>query len=261
MRSALALALLFLMLPARAGLFDDDQARQRIEQLRGELSGLSQRVETISSNQLDFANQIEAVRADIAKLRGQIEVVAHELDAAQKRQKDFYVDLDSRMRKLEQPATEAGSATPPADRGAETRDYEAALNLLKASKFKEAGAGFLAFIHAWPDSTLQASATYWGAYAHAQAKDHKHGAELFGKFAAAWPDDERAPNALEGQAASLQAVKDSKAARTVLQTLADKYPASDAGKRARLRLKTPHGGAAEKANARDSGSYAGGKKK
>lgn len=242
MRVALALAALSclgsLALPAQAGLFDDTQARQRIEQLRNEVSTLTQRADTLSGNQLDFSNQMEALRTDIAKLRGQLEIITHDLDAAQKRQKDFYVDLDSRLRKLEQPAPTASSEPPETDPAAETRDYEAALNLLKASKFKEAGAGFLAFISAWPQSNLQASATYWGAYAHAQAKDHQQAANLFAKFTTTWPDDERAPNALEAQASSLDALKDSKAAHAVTQTLAEKYPTSEAGKRAKWRLKS-----------------------
>ena len=242
MRVALALICLALFEsvsgPARAGLFDDDQARQRIEQLRGDVTTLTQRMETVSGNQLDFANQLEAIRTDIAKLRGQMEVITHDLDAAQKRQQDFYVDLDNRLRKLEQPAPTASSEPSKTDPAAETRDYEAALDLLKASKFKEAGTAFLAFLTAWPQSTLQASATYWGAYAHAQAKDHAKAVEMFAKFAATWPDDERAPNALEAQANSLDTLKESKAAREVRQTLAEKYPASEAGKRAKWRLKS-----------------------
>jgi tol-pal system protein YbgF len=246
MRGTLALLCLALFASvsgsAHAGLFDDDQARQRIEQLRGDVTTLTQRVETITSNQLDFANQIEAIRANIATLRGQLEVITHDLNAAQKRQQDFYVDLDNRLRKLEQPvATANNGAAPPTDPAAETRDYEAALGLLKASKFNEAGTAFLAFLTAWPQSTLQASATYWGAYAHAQAKDHAKAAEMFAKFAATWPDDERAPNALEAQATSLDALKDSKAALAVRQKLVDKYPASEAGKRAKWHLKSSAG--------------------
>ncbi|MCK9990020.1 MAG: YbgF trimerization domain-containing protein [Rugosibacter sp.] len=238
MRRTLALCTLLIALPAHAGLFGDDLARQRIEQLRSDVNAVTQRVDTINNNQIDFANQLENVRAELAKLRGQQEVMAYELEAAQKRQKDFYIDLDNRLRKLE-PAIADSTAAPaaPADGAQETKDYETALNLLKASKFKEAGARFLAFLAAWPDSTLQASATYWGAYAHAQAADHKQAAALFGKFAATWPKDERAPDALEGQADSLHALKAVNAARDVLQKLSDTYPNSDAGKRAKQQLK------------------------
>jgi len=228
---------LALPLSAQAGLFDDDEARQRIEQLRAEVNELGKRADTTSRNQVDFANQVEAIRADIAKLRGQIEVLAYELEAAQKRQKDFYVDLDSRLRKLEQPPAEAKSETPKVDPAQETRDYEAALAGLKAAKFKEAAAAFVAFIKAYPNSSLAASAHYWGGYAHAQARDHAGAADLFGKFAAGWPKDERAPAALESRVTSLEAIKDVKAARATLQQLADAYPASEAGKKAKLRLK------------------------
>jgi tol-pal system protein YbgF len=227
--------------PTRAAIFDDDEARQRIEVLKGEFAELAKRADTINRNQIDFANQVEAIKADIAKLRGQIEVLGYELEAAQKRQKDFYVDLDGRLRKLEAPPVEAKveakPETPKIDPAQETRDYEAALAELKASKFREAASSFLAFIKAYPNSSLTASAHYWGAYAHAQAKDHAGAADLFGKFAAGWPNDERAPAALESRVASLDAIKDWKGARATLELLAEKYPNSEAGKKAKLRLK------------------------
>ena len=80
-------------LPAQAGMFDDEEAHAKIEQLRDQLwlevTDLGKRADTTSRNQVDFANQVEAIKADIAKLRGQIEVLTYELEAAQKRQKDF----------------------------------------------------------------------------------------------------------------------------------------------------------------------------
>lgn len=230
-------ALAILAAPARAGLFDDDEARQRIEKLRGESAELSTRLETVNRNQVDFANQIESIKADIARLRGQIEVLTYDLEAAQKRQKDFYVDLDNRLRKLEAPPAEAKAESPKIDPAQETRDYESALAALKASRFKDAATAFAAFVKAYPNSTLAASAHFWGGYAHAQIKDHAAAAELYGKFAASWPNDERAPAALESRVASLEALKDLKGVRATLELLAEKYPASDAGKRAKLRLK------------------------
>jgi len=148
--------------PARAGMFDDEVARNRIEQLRVEVTELGKRAEVVGRNQIDFANQVEAIKADIAKLRGQIEVLTYGLDAAQKRQKDFYVDLDNRLRKLEQPPAEAKAEAPKPEPTLETRDYEAALAGLKAAKFKEAAASFDAFIKAYPNGSLAASAHYWG---------------------------------------------------------------------------------------------------
>ena len=237
--AALLAVLLSAVLPlsVQAGLFDDDEARNRIEQLRVEVNDLGKRADTVSRNQIDFANQVEAIKTDISKLRGQIEVLTYELEAAQKRQKDFYVDLDNRLRKIEQPPADTKAEAPKADPALETRDYEAALAGLKGSKFKEAGASFLAFIKTYPNSSLAASAHYWGGYAHAQAKDHAVAAELFGKFAATWPNDERAPSALESRVTSLETGRDLKAAKASLEQLAERYPNSEAGKRAKLRLK------------------------
>ena len=230
-----------LPLPAAAGVFDDEEARERIEklgaQLRGELAEQSKRLDIVSRNQIDFANQVESIKADIAKLRGQIEVLTHELEAAQKRQKDFYVDLDNRLRKLEQPPVEAKAEAPKVDPAQETRDYETALAALKAAKFKEAATGFAGFIKTYPNGSLAASAHYWGGYALTQAKDHAAAAEMFGKFAASWPNDERAPVALESRIANFDALKDWKASRATIEQLAERYPNSEPGKRAKLRLK------------------------
>mgnify|MGYP000604026700 CR=1 FL=1 len=61
--------------------------------------------------------------------------------------------------------------------------------------------------------------------------------KLFGKFAAGWPNDDRAPAALESRVASLEALKDWKSVRVTLEQLAEKYPNSEAGKKAKLKLK------------------------
>jgi TolA-binding protein len=94
----------------RAGLFDDEEARPH-RALRVEVTELASASKSINRNQIDFANQVEAVKADIAKLRGQIEVLTYELEATQKRQKDFYVDLDNRCASSSAPAEAKPEAT------------------------------------------------------------------------------------------------------------------------------------------------------
>ncbi len=229
--------------PARAALFDDEEARKRIQELRTESGARLEKLEAASRGQIELANQIEALKAELAKLRGQIEVLSYELDALQKRQKDFYVDLDNRLRKLEtQAAAEAkpAEAKPPAaDPAAETRDYENALNLFKAAKYKEAVGAFLAFTGAYPQSPFAASAHYWAASAHYQLGEYRKAIELFGKTAATWPDDPKAPDALLGQANCQQETGDAAGARKTLEMLAAKYPSSAAAQVAKQRLAPP----------------------
>jgi tol-pal system protein YbgF len=104
---------------AQAALFDDDEARRRVEATNIRLSQLERRVEdrlaaleqqVKGQGLADIANQLQLLQADVAKLRGQVEVVTYELEQSQKRQRDLYVDLDTRMRKLESAAATERSA-------------------------------------------------------------------------------------------------------------------------------------------------------
>jgi len=239
--------------PAHAGLFDDDEARARVEKLRSDLTEQGKRLDarleaaaaTTSRSQIDLANQIEQIKGDMAKVRGQIEVLTYELEATQKRQKDFYVDLDNRLRKLEtaaaaaeaKPAAAAPGDAAPADPAAEMRDYETALTLFKSARYRDALAGFLGFIKSYGNSGLLANAHYWAASAHFQLREYARAAELFAKVSAAWPNDARAPDALLGQANSQQEGGDLKGARKTLEQVVDRYPASTAAQTARQQLK------------------------
>lgn len=134
LRTAICAALVSGALPVSAGLFSDDEARQalneqakQIVKLQSEKQALEARIakleETLrNQNLLDLLTQIEGLNTEIGTLRGQSEVHSNNIDTGQKRQKDFYVDLDSRLRRLEQAATAptpadssapATSATPP----------------------------------------------------------------------------------------------------------------------------------------------------
>jgi len=104
---------------ANAALFDDDEARRRIEstnqrltavqrQLEDRIAALEQQLK--SQGLVDLFNQTEQMRGDLAKLRGQIEVLTYELEQSQKRQRDLYVDLDTRMRRIESSAAAAAPA-------------------------------------------------------------------------------------------------------------------------------------------------------
>lgn len=233
---------------AQAGMFDDEEARARIEALRRETTARFERLEAAQRQQIELANQIEMVRQDIARLRGQIEVLTHELESAQKRQKDFYVDLDDRLRRMEAAAQEqqaqaeaaaaaaAAAATPKVDPAAESRDYEAALTLLKSGKYRDAGNAFEGFVAKYPDSTFQPSANYWAGSAFYQGRDYAKANTYFGKVVSNWPDDARAPDAMLGMANAQADAGDAKGAKETLKSLLGKYPSSNAAKIAKQRL-------------------------
>ena len=250
LRVLAALLVFACALPVQAGLFSDDEARAQINTVRTQLDAAQKqiddtmhRLETMTQNQVDFSNQIEAIKADIAKLRGQIDELTYNLDAAQKRQKDFYVDLDNRLRKIESQAqNQRSEAEAKADAAkvadaAIIRDYETALTALKASDFKSAVTGFESFIKAAPDSPQQPGAHFFAAYCYSHLKQPAKAAELYRRLVEKWPDDEHVPDAMLGRADNLDDLGQHKEARAVLASLAAKYPSSDAGKQAKARLK------------------------
>jgi len=111
---ALAAALVW-MAPAGAGLFDDEEARRAILDLRQRIEASSQALEqkmAIESKRaneedaqlrrslIELQNQLEAVKADQAKLRGQNEQMARDLAELQRKQKDDAQAFGDRLRKL-----------------------------------------------------------------------------------------------------------------------------------------------------------------
>ncbi len=239
MRRLALVLLVACALPARAGLFDDAEARAQVAKLRSDFDALAQRVDAAGKSQLDFANQMETLRSDIARLRGQLEVTTNGLESAQKRQQDFYIDLDNRLRKLEavaQPAADA-KAEAKVDPAAETRDYEAALTAFKGAKYKDALAGLQSFIKTYPFSGLLPNAYFWAASCHFQLHEFARSAETFAKVAAAWPNDPKAPDALLGQANAQSEAGDAKGAKKTLGELLARYPTSTAAQAAKQRLK------------------------
>ena len=173
-RLAAVLAAAFWLPGTAAALFDDDEARRRIDALRQQVEAnaraLEDRLARIEDRRplVELAGQIEAVRAELAKMRGQLEVLANQIDTADKRQKDLYVDIDTRLRKLEQPKDPVATDKPPADNAvpaAETKGYEAyasaagALQRMGMSGFLE---GFLdATAHGTPEQVIAKYRERW----------------------------------------------------------------------------------------------------
>jgi tol-pal system protein YbgF len=129
--AASLLAAWLVVVPARAALFEDDEARKRIDQTSQRLTQVQKQLEDRiaaletqlkSQGLMEIFGEVEQLKSDFAKLRGQIEVLNFELEQAGKRQRDLYVDLDSRLRRLEggpganaaAPVPGGGASAPPA---------------------------------------------------------------------------------------------------------------------------------------------------
>ena len=110
---------------AHAGLFDDEEARKAIVDLRSRMAqiddaaksratelgtaqtaqkqnhdALMEQLTTLRRSLLDLNNQMEAMRGELAKLRGNDEQFSRELAEIQRRQRDAGQALDDRFRSM-----------------------------------------------------------------------------------------------------------------------------------------------------------------
>jgi tol-pal system protein YbgF len=260
-----AAALLAFSAAAHAGLFDDEEARKRVEELRvtqeknaREASERIGRLEESVRNigVVELLRQIETLNAEIARLRGSLEVLANQNEQIQKRQRDFYLDLDSRLKRLEGgsaaqapsggvPATataaaEPAAATPPApskeEQAREVKAYDAASGLFRRNDFASAAEAFRAFLKDYPQSALAPNATYWIGICQANLKDYKGALATQEGLVARYPQSPKAPDALLAIAAVQSEQGDHGSARNTLEDIIARFPGSEAAGKARTRL-------------------------
>jgi tol-pal system protein YbgF len=237
-------------LPALAqGIFDDNEARRRIERLRQEhderLGKIEAAVQGASDRGavLDLASQIESLRGEIQRMRGQLEVIGHATDTAEARQKQLYLDIDTRLRKLEQTREQPAAAAPGGAQAAEAeptpgeaKAYQAALDQFKLGNYSLAVAAMQGFLVTYPSSSLAANAQYWIGMAHSGQRDYKSAIAAQRKLLAAWPDSPKAPDAMLSIASAQETMGDRGSARKTLEELIAKYPASSSATSAKQRL-------------------------
>lgn len=250
----LLLAAAFLApLLAHAALFDDEEARRQIIRLRAQIEtsqkAVDERLAAIdtrlgqmdSSGQnraVDLSQLLEALRQDMARLRGQIEVLTNQTENTERRQKDLYVDLDTRLRKLEQTQTQLQDKVSQGERNAaaEKQAYETALNQFKLGNYQLSITSFQNFMTTFAGSDLLPSAQYWIGNAYYAMRDYKSAIAAQQKVVKTWPENAKAPDGLLNIASSQSELGDSAAARETLRALVKKYPSSPAAEQAKQRL-------------------------
>lgn len=218
------------MLPlsqAHAGVFDDDEARKAVISLRDQFNGFqataTQRIEQNSRTTLDMQNQLEGLRQEVARLRGQNEVLQNTVDTLQKQQKDYYADLDARLKKFEpQQVTVEGREG--LSQPGEKPEYDAALKQFQAGDFKSAGSSFSAFVKKYPQSPYVPLAQYWlGNSLYAQ-RDYKGSTSVLQTMINNNPTHPKVPDAMIAVANNQLESGQKAAARKTLEQVVAKYP-------------------------------------
>ena len=248
----------FLALPVHAGLFDDEEARKAIVDLRARITLMedqgkvraseltaataqnAQLVEQLAAlrrSLLDLNNQLEAVRGDIAKLRGSDEQVLREVTELQRRQRDVAQAFEERLRKMEPVKVSMDGRDFTVD-PEEKRIFEEAFGAIRGGDFDKSVALFTNFQKRYPGSPYTDSARFWLGNSHYGRRDYKEAISVFRGFVTNAPDHPRAPEALLAVANSQAEMKDPRGARKTIEDLVKAYPQSEAAQAGKERLAT-----------------------
>ena len=234
---------------AGAGLFDDEEARKAILDLRQRVDavrlvaeqGNSRAREAGDENAalrrslLELQSQIEVLRAETATLRGMSEQLARDLAELQRKQKDITQGVNDRLRQFEPVKVSLDGREFMAD-PTEKRDFEAALAIFRKGDFAAAQPVFLDFLRRYAQSGYGPAALFWLGNAQYATRDYKEAMINFRSLVAREPDHLRSPEAVLSIANCQIELKDTRAARKSLEDLIKAYPQSEAAVAAKDRL-------------------------
>jgi tol-pal system protein YbgF len=236
--------------PAHAGLFDDDEARRAILDLRKQLeqsneqararqneqmTQMAAQIDQLKRSLLDLNGAIDAQRADNAKLRGQLEQLARDVAELQRKQTDLVQGVDERIRKVEPQTVTVDDKEFSVD-PEEKRSYDDALAGFRKGEFDRAASGFAGLLRRFPNTGYRQSALFWLGNAQYAKRDYKEAIASFRSLVVATPESPRAPEALLAIANCQAELKDTKAARHTIDELVKAYPRSEAAQAGRERL-------------------------
>lgn len=198
-----------------------------------------------SGSLVELAVQVDELQRQSAELRGRTETLEHNTGTTTGRQRELYVDLDNRLRALEEglqaPPVVEPSAPPPEDLlpvqgGTDRENYEAAFELLKEQQYAAAGAAFRQFLSAFPDSQLVDNAQYWLAETYYVTGQFEEALKEFETVLSRYPRSRKLPDALLKVGYSNYELQRWDAARRALQRVRGEFPETTAAQLANQRL-------------------------
>lgn len=227
---------------AQAGLFEDDDARkaildlrQRVEQSNTAIKGLADENAQLRRSLLDFQGQIDGLKAEQSQIRGAQERLARDLSEAQLSQKDMVNGVTERLRRFE-PVKVSVDGTEFMAEPAEKRDYDAAMDIFRKGDFAGAQVALGQFVQRYGTSGYTPAALFWLGNAQYANKDYKDSMANFQQMLKVSPANARAPEAMLAISNVQIELKDLKGARKTMDELVKGYPASEAAATARDRL-------------------------
>ena len=233
---------LFWISIAHAGLFEDDEARRAILDLRKKLEAQteeinknSEDIKKFQSSLIEQQNLFENLRNEIQRVRGEKEELTQELRKQQAAAQALSQGVDERLKKFEPVKIKLDNAEFLAD-PTEIRFYEAALATFRKGEFAAASEGFIDFNKRYPTSGYGVMSLFWLGNSQYANREYKDAIKNFNNLLSKDPEHSRAPDAMLSVANCQLEMKDMKSARKTLEELMKKYPQSESAAAAKERL-------------------------
>jgi tol-pal system protein YbgF len=254
-------------------LFEDEEARKKINAMQDQLNNIEKSLEfkinqKFSKNLSKYSSELNELHDIISKLIGDVEVLQFELKNSKERHNVIYQELNDRILKLESKIEEKdknksqeklndnfnkapqaeielriedlterdGDLVPLVDKNIELDEYAEADLLVKATRYKEAFEALDKFIITYPNSNLLPKAKYNLGYSQWALKNYNAAIKTYSKIIQLHPDSEIIPDVIYGIAnCEIQLTRITKAKKT-LRGLISKYPQSEIIEKAKKRL-------------------------
>lgn len=250
-----------------AALFEDEEARRAILELRQRVETLrqaqqagdqnlqksieqatqvqksaEQEVNQYKQSLLQLQSQIDSLKQDISSLRGEREELMRDIALLQRSQKETLAAVDDRLKMVNQRFDQFEPITVQVDglefqaEPAEKKDFDASLAVFRKGEFAAAAASFEGFLRKYPASGYRPSALFWLGSANYVARDYADTINQLKAFIALSPNHQRVPEALLTLGNAQLESKQAKEAKKTLDELVKQFPNTDAAAAGKERL-------------------------
>lgn len=214
-----------------------------------ELERRLQSVERVVKNQslVNLTQQVAAADRRADELQGRVEELEHGAESTAERQRQLYVDIDTRIQELEAAIRDRnavsvmdGGALPPGQLpmpgGSDRDNYNAAFELLKEQRYEPAASAFQQFLVTFPDSELADNAQYWLAESHYVTQQFEQALSEFELVISRFALSRKVPDALLKVGYCNYELERWDASREALTRVQSEYPETTAARLAGQRL-------------------------
>lgn len=221
----------------------------RVEQLEKRLS---------NKTFLNIFSEMQQLQREVQQLRGEVEQLTESLQTVNRRQRQFYLDLDQRITKFEggaadpsDVATDFSPLTAPTEvetpqttqkpppkkaDASEKQTYKDAFETLQIGKYASAIDLFKTFLEKYPQGEYADNAQYWLAEAHFVRREFHAARAGFNRVIVNFPNSPKVKDALLKKGFIDYEEQNWSDAKKTLQDVVDRYPNTTVARLAKERV-------------------------